>query len=107
MPLPSISESLSTLSTTSALVSYTITVGTTPTVIEVNNSSGRRRTIYIFNDSTTTNVYIGASDVDASKGLPCFPQAFFIPITLEPKIKLYAVVQTGTAVLRVLETYHD
>lgn len=63
----------------------------------------KRVAVLIFNNSADGSVlYIGASDVTTSNGMPLYPRAS-VRIDIEDDIDVYGV-SDGTALIRVLET---
>lgn len=84
--------------------SRAVTVATTATALdsatETDSWTGSSATVY--NDSAVT-VYIGGADVTVANGAPVAPGAYGPALDLQDEERLYGIVATGTASVRVLE----
>lgn len=83
-----------------SIKSSAVTVATTATKIPSSPLS-RRKTLLIINSSTSI-IYIGASDVTASSGFPIY-QRSSIMLNIEDNIDVYGIVASGTAAIRIFE----
>lgn len=83
------------------------TVKTTLTVLPTYGVLDDRRSIMIFNNSSSTTVYIGGSDVTSTNGLPVLAQTYSPSIDAGVRMILYGVVSSGTANVRVIEISNE
>ena len=84
--------------------SITVTTSLTPLPNEV---LAYRRSLIIFNNSTTITVYVGGSTMLATDGLPILPQTYSPAIDAGPKMILYGRTASSSADVRVFEASNE
>lgn len=80
-----------------------VTVGTGLTKLPDYGELSSRRSLQIYNNSSTVTVFIGGSDVTATNGLPVPTTSYSPVIDAGPKTILYGVTSSSTANVRVIE----
>lgn len=83
------------------------TVGTTLKAIPDYGVLDNRRSMIIYNNSSTVTVYLGGSDVTASNGIPLDPKSFSPAFDSGPRQVWYGITSSGTAELRCVEIAND
>lgn len=86
--------------------STAVTVTTTPKTLPGYGQLFNRRSMIIYNNSSST-IFIGGSDVTTSNGLPVPANSYSPAIDAGYSLVVYGVVATGTADVRVLEVSKD
>lgn len=66
-----------------------------------------RRSLMLFNNSASTTIYIGGSNVTSSNGLPILGQTYSPVIDSGIRMILYGVTSSSTADIRVMEVSND
>lgn len=91
------------------LTSTGVTVGTTVTPLP-GTALARRRSIIVFNNDTSKNLYIGGANVTTSGariGLPVLAQTYSPTIDAASNMVLYGIVASGTVQAVTLEGSND
>ena len=79
------------------------TVSSTLATLPAYGVLDNRRTLQVYNNSSTVTVFIGGSDVTATNGLPVPPKSYSPAIDASPQTVLYGLTSSSTANVRVLE----
>lgn len=79
-----------------------ITVGTTPTRLP-GTSQTNRRALVAYNNSASTTIYVGGSDVTSVNGMVVPAGTASPSFDIGPNVLVYAVCATGSADVRVME----
>lgn len=79
-----------------------VTVGTSPTRLP-GTSQGNRRAFVAYNNSASTIMYIGGSDVTTANGTPVPAGTATPALDIGPNVLVYGVVATGSVDCRVME----
>lgn len=79
-----------------------VTVGNTATPLQVGASNLEGRDMVIIYNKSTSNIYIGPSNVTATTGILVVPQQI-LNINLRDNVSLYGITSTGTADIVVQE----
>ncbi len=87
--------------TTSATVTASLTPLPTYGVLD------NRRSLIIYNNDSSSTVYIGGSDVTASNGYPVLAGTSSPPIDAGPLMVIYGVTSSGSVNVRILEASSD
>ena len=80
-----------------------VTVGTTLTKLPSYGVLNNRRTMILFNNSSTVTVYVGGSDVTTTNGMPILAQSYSPAIDAGVYMIIYGVTSSSTADVRVME----
>src|SRR3990167_7834184 len=86
--------------------STSVTVTTALTVLPPETLA-YRRSLIVFNNSSSTTVYIGGSTMVATDGLPVLAQTYSPTIDAGPKMIIYGKTTAGSADVRVLEVSNE
>lgn len=81
-------------------------VGTNRTSLPAYGQLFNRRSLIIFNNSSSNTLYLGGSDVTSSNGLPVLPNSYSPAIDAGYDLIIYGVASGGTDV-RVFEVSKD
>ena len=87
--------------TTQAIVTTSLTPLPTYGVLQ------NRRSMILFNNSSSTTIFIGGSDVTSVNGLPIPAQTYSPPIDAGPLMVIYGITASGSADVRVMEVSTD
>lgn len=87
--------------------STSTTVSTNLTQLPGYGVLTNRRSVIFFNNSGSTTVYIGGSDVTANNGLPVLAQSYSPAIDSGPLQRWYGVTTSGSADMRCIEIAND
>jgi hypothetical protein len=79
------------------------TVSTSLTILPTYGVLANRRSMLIYNNSTTVTIFIGGSDVTANNGLPVPPSSYGPPLDNGTRTILYGITSGGSADVRVME----
>lgn len=79
-------------------------VGSTRVGLPTYGVLSNRRSMVIYNNSTTVTVYYGGSEVTASTGMPIPPSSYSPILDIGVNVVPYGVTSSGTAEVRVMET---
>ena len=80
-----------------------VTVRTTLTKLPSYGVLNNRRTMILFNNSSTVTVYVGGSDVTTTNGMPILAQSYSPAIDAGVYMIIYGVTSSSTADVRVME----
>lgn len=100
IPQPVTNVSLNPNRGTVTASAVTVTASLTPLP---GTALADRRSMTIFNNSTSTTIYVGGSNVTSATGIPVPPQSYGPSLDAGPRNIVYAVTVSGSANVRVLE----
>lgn len=83
------------------------TVTTIPITLPSYGQLFNRRSVIIFNNSASTTVYLGGSDVTAATGIPVLAQNYSPAIDAGYNLLIYGITAGGSADVRVFEVSKD
>lgn len=83
------------------------TVTTALTVLPTYGVLANRRSVSLYNNSSSVTIYIGGSDVTATNGLPVPPLSYSPAFDFGTKMILYGVTSSSSADVRVMELSND
>ena len=83
-----------------------VSVGTTATALPASNLANRR-SIIVYNNDASADLYIGGSAVTTSTGVPVSAGSYSPPVDAGNSMTLYGIVASGTVNVRVLEMSND
>src|SRR6266702_2512420 len=100
VPQPVTNVSLNPNRGTVTATAVTVTTALTPLP---GTALADRRSMMIHNNSSTTIIYVGGSNVTAATGIPVSPGTYGPSLDAGPRNIVYAVTSAGSADVRVLE----
>jgi len=83
-----------------------VSVGTSITALP-QTPLVNRRSMFVYNSSTSKTLYLGGSSVTTSNGIPVPPESYSPPFDAGPKMQLFGVTTSGTLSVRVMEMSND
>lgn len=83
-----------------------VTVSSTATPLP-ETPAPKRKSVVIFNNSTSVAIYLGGAEVTAENGLPVLAQSYSPAIDAGDTMLLYGITESGTADIRVLEANNE
>lgn len=105
IPLPVTNVNINGLQGFSKTTAATVTTALTP--LPTYGQLFNRRSMIIFNNDSSTTVYIGGSDLTSANGLPILAQSYSPAIDAGYNLHIYGRTTSGSVDVRVMEVSNN